>query len=324
MHSAWAWKLLGASFEALTAGLDLMFFPVTRVPLIKTTHTAVFVHDLGFLSHPEYLQEGTEWKTRLAHQMTAWNGDILFTNSFFTGQQFAEHYHVPTDRIYPTGLGFDAAIYHSVKPTPSESKEVLSKYGMRRPYVLYLGVIQGRKNLLRLVQASTLWREQRPDLQLVLAGKRGWKCDDVYRAADRHRGYIKMTGAVDAEHIRVIYQSAECLVIPSLYEGFGVPVIEAMACGTPVVASNTSALREIAGEAGLFFDPLNPGEICSRVLEALEPITRARMVNMGLQRCKLYTWAECAERTAVVMRKYLNLENKTKEEFNACNWNHCG
>lgn len=324
MKSAWAWKLFGASYEALKSKLDLMFFPTTRVPVIKTAPSAVFVHDLGFIQHPEYLKRGTLWKTRLAMRLTAKTADIILTNSEFTRYQFAEKYGVPAESIWPTGLGFDDSVYHTGEFPAGAVERILSRYDVKQPYVLYLGMIQGRKNLVSLIRAVSRLREWRPDVHLVLAGKKGWNCDEVYAVAARHPDLVRMTGAIDAADMRALYRSAECLVMPSIYEGFGIPLVEAMACGTPVIASNTSALPEVVGEAGLYFNPLEVGEIRDCLLECLRPATRARMVETGLERCKSFTWDECANKTASVIRTFLELGKSKKGDPYAYAWNHGG
>jgi glycosyltransferase involved in cell wall biosynthesis len=308
MSSAWTWKLFGAPYEASKAGIDLMFFPTTRVPVVKTTKSAVFVHDLGFLSHPEYLQRGTLRKTQFAMKMTARTGDLLLTNSEFTRMQFAQEYGVPKESIWATGLGYDEAVFHNGEVGEVEGRSVLARYGIKRPYVLYLGVIQGRKNLVRLIHASEQWRQRYPDVQLVLAGKKGWNCDDVYEEAARYaEDQVKLTGVIAAEDLRVVYRSAECFVLPAFYEGFGIPLIEAMACGTPVVSSGTSALPEVGGSAALYFDPHNVEEISTRVMETFDPAVRRRMVLMGCQHCKRFTWEQCAWKTAQTIRQFLGL-----------------
>lgn len=317
MRSIWFWKGVGASLEALKAGIDLMVFPTTRVPLLKTTKSAVFVHDLGFLTYPEYLHEGTLRKTQLAMKLTAKTGDLLLTNSEFTRRQFAETYGVDANLICATGLGFDQAVFHDGDLPEREVESRLNKYGIRRPYVLYVGVIQGRKNLVRLIRASELWRQKRPEVQLVLAGKRGWNCDEVYAEAALHSDdEVRLTGVIAKEDLRLVYHAAECFVLPSLYEGFGIPIIEAMACGTPVVTSMTSALPEIGGDAALYFDPLDVRDLSSRVMESFEPTTRKRMINKGLQHCKQFTWDRCAETTAKAMKQFLDMNSAAEQSAN--------
>jgi glycosyltransferase involved in cell wall biosynthesis len=308
MRSAWIWKLFGASYEALKSGIDLMLFPTTRVPLLKTTKSAVFVHDLGFLSHAEYLQRGTLRTTQLAMKLTAKTGDLLLTNSEFTRRQFAQAYGVNAESIWATGLGFDQTVFHDGETSETEVNSVSAKYGIKRPYVLYLGVIQGRKNLVRLIRASKLWRQTYPDVQLVLAGKKGWNCDDIYGEAARYSDReVRLAGVIAAEDLRVVYHSAKCFVLPALYEGFGIPLLEAMACGTPVVSSATSALPEVGGDAALYFDPLDVEELSARVVQTFDPAIRGRMIAKGLQQCRRFTWDQCAQKTAQAMRRILGL-----------------
>ena len=229
MKSDWGWKLAGIVVEPILERLDLLFIPVSRAPLIKTCRLLIFVHDVGFLSMPEYLKAGTVRKTEIAMRQSERKADLLLTNSVFTQREFCRHYKTAESKIDVTYLGFDEGLFNPA-PVPTEiKKQVMERYGIRQPYVLYLGVIQGRKNLVRLIEAQEIWRQSMPGLQLVLAGKKGWNCEQIYERAAGSPGDVVLTGRIETEHLPVLYKSAECYVLPSLYEGFGMPVIEAFA-----------------------------------------------------------------------------------------------
>jgi glycosyltransferase involved in cell wall biosynthesis len=172
---------------------------------------------------------------------------------------------------------------------------------LERPYFLFIGTLQPRKNIARLVEAYRLWKEQHPDQQidLVLAGKPGWLYDPAW--IEGVEG-VHLTGYIDEIDKGTLYAGALALVFPSLYEGFGFPVLEAMHCGTPVIASRTSSLPELVGEAGLLVNPLDAGlitEAMSRVSE--DSVLRTRLVEMGYARVKRFTWERAAEQVMTAL-----------------------
>jgi len=306
MRSEWFWKLAAISFESKVEKLDLLFVPVSRLPPWKPCASAVVIHDMGFVSRPEYLSRGALLRTSLNMRHAVCNSDILLVNSEFTKREIDNTYGPRSSPSVVTYCGYDPRQFNpQTLPGPAATR-ILDQYGIRRPYVLYLGVIQGRKNLGRLIEASELWRQDDPHLQLVLAGKRGWNCDEVYRRSARFSvGEVCMPGPIQPEDLKTIYQMAECYVLPSIYEGFGIPALEAMACGTPVILSATSALPEVGGESALYFDPLRPQEMAEKVLLLRKsPQVRREMIAAGLERVKPFTWENCATRIAAAFDQF--------------------
>lgn len=306
MASSWAWKLAGVILEPVIEQLDLLFIPVSRAPLLKTCKLIIFVHDVGFLTMPEYLKAGTVRKTKAAMRHSEQKADLLLTNSLFTRREFCQQYKTPESRMDVTYLGFNDKLFHP-RPVPDAvTDEVMEHYGIRKPYVLYLGVIQGRKNLVRLIQAQQIWRQRVPGLQLVLAGKRGWNCEEIYALADHLPGEVVLTGRIEAEHLQILYKNAECYVLPSLYEGFGMPVIEAMACGVPAALSDRSSLPEVGAGAAVYFDPEDPLDMAETILKVVQsPDLRRRMIAAGLERASEFTWTRIGENTVRAFRKVL-------------------
>ena len=205
-----------------------------------------------------------------------------------------------------TYLGVDEKLFN-LRSVPDKLRDqVLERYGVRRPYVLYLGVIQGRKNLVRLIEAQGIWRQQVADLQLVLAGKLGWNCNEIYERAARFPEDVVLTGRIETEHLPILYSNAACYVLPSLYEGFGIPVIEAMACGVPTVLSNRSSLPEVGGNAAVYFNPEDPLDIAESVLKVVQSSDlRQEMISAGLKRAAGFTWTRIGENTVEAFRRVL-------------------
>lgn len=188
-------------------------------------------------------------------------------------------------------------------------KQVRQTYGIEGDYILSLGSIQPRKNLVRLIEAYSLLRRMQPEgklPQLVLAGKRGWLDRETMRAAEREEagGGIRFTGYVADEHLSALYSGATCFVYASYFEGFGLPVLEAMKCGAPVVAGNRTSIPEVAGEAALLFDPFDVHSL----VEALKLVLndsqyRAKLSARGLERANEFSWKKTARLTLDVYEK---------------------
>jgi glycosyltransferase involved in cell wall biosynthesis len=184
---------------------------------------------------------------------------------------------------------------------------VLDRYGVTVPYLLYVGTIQPRKNLERLIDAFARLvqaKKDMPGLQLVLAGRRGWLSDGILARA-REVGLddqVVFTGYVREEDLGALYSAAGLFVMPSLYEGFCMPVLEAMAVGTPVVSSNASSLPEVVGDAALLFDPRDIDAMASAMGRGLlDDGLRQELVARGCERAKSYTWERCARTVLAVL-----------------------
>ncbi len=311
-HSRWMnhahfWKLLGVSFEAAIERLDFLFIPVTRVPLIKTCPAAVVIHDVGFVSLPEYLKQGTVLSTSLSVRDAAQRADVVFANSEFTKGELCAAFKCAPEKVFVTGCGYDPNAFHTARVPHDREHEILQRYGIRRPYILYLGVIQRRKNLLTLMDASDRWRLHDPGLQLVMAGKAGWNCDGIYeRAAQYSARDVILPGPIREEDLRSVYQLAEAMVLPSIYEGFGIPAVEAMACGIPVLLSTAGALKEVGKDAALYFAPHDSNEIAEKILQVRnEPELREKLIGAGLSRARHFTWQRCAGSIITALRNTL-------------------
>jgi glycosyltransferase involved in cell wall biosynthesis len=306
MASDWAWKLGGIILEPLIERLDALFIPVSRAPLVKTCKLIIFVHDVGFLTMPEHLKFGTVRKTQVAMRASERKADLLLTNSIFTRQEFCRHYKTRESKMDVTYLGYDEKLFNPLPAQDALTDEVMERYGISKPYVVYLGVIQGRKNLVRLIAASEIWQQQLPGLRLVLAGKKGWNCDEIYERASRSPEDVVLTGRIETEHLPILYKNAECYVLPSLYEGFGIPVIEAMACGVPTVLSDRGSLREVGGDAAEYFIPEDPKMMAETILKVVRsPELRSRMIASGLERAAKFTWPRIVDNTVQAFHKVL-------------------
>jgi glycosyltransferase involved in cell wall biosynthesis len=306
------WTHARLSQEMLTRPPDLLFVPSHVLPLIHPRRSVVTIHDMGYLYHPEahtlsqnvYLR----WSTRYNAQSAA----RVLADSEATRQDLVRHYHIPQEKVTVVYPGRDETL------TPITDPAILAaaraRYGLTTQYLLYVGTLHPRKNLVRLVQAfAALLSNPASDtppvpstFQLVLAGQKGWLYDEVL-AQVRNLGLtdrVILTGYVPDADLAALLSGALAFVYPSLYEGFGFPVLEAMACGTPVVCSNTSSVPEVAGDAALLVDPLDTDALAS----ALHGVVtneglRHDLVERGFRQVERFSWQRCARETLQILEK---------------------
>jgi glycosyltransferase involved in cell wall biosynthesis len=241
----------------------------------------------------------------------------VLADSEATRRDLVRHYQIPEDKIAVVYPGRDETLAPVTDPTMLDA--IRARYGLSGPYLLYVGTLQPRKNLVRLVQAFALLLEslaashqspisnlQSPasNLQLVLAGQKGWLYDEILsqiRKLDL-TGRVILTGYVPDADLPALLSGALAFVFPSLYEGFGFPVLEAMACGTPVICSDASSLPEVAGDAALLVDPEDM-EALAAALQRLvsDEALRRELVERGYRQVQRFSWRGCAEEALQVL-----------------------
>lgn len=312
LGSGWFWKQLSRAVFTQGPHNLLLFVPAHRVPLIPFVPKVVVIHDLGFELFPEsfrFIQrKRMSWATRLAVHRS----DLVISTSDSTKQDLINCYGCTPDRICVVHHGYDSRRFEP-SPVPAETrKAILNKYGLSKPFFLHVGVLQPRKNLVRLVDAFTrvMNEDHSVDAQLAIVGQPGWKYDPILRRATAPdtNGRVVVTGPVQPEELPVLYKSSLALVMPSLYEGFGLPVLEAMACGVAVACSRTSSLTEIAAQSALLFDPYSVDEIAAALLKLWRnPSLRATLVDRGFQRAAMFSWQKTARETLEAFAELLAL-----------------
>ncbi|MEN9937081.1 MAG: hypothetical protein RLZZ387_3660 [Chloroflexota bacterium] len=300
------WTHARLSAELLRRPPDVLFVPAHVIPLgaplARHTRAVVTVHDLGYLRFPQahtraqrlYLRLSTVWSARVAARVIA--------PSAATKEDLVRLAGVSAAKI--------AVVHHGVgrqgEGEIGGRRRVWELVGGETPYFLYVGTIQPRKNLARLIEAFAQLSTLHPEVgaRLVLVGKRGWLAEGIERraaelgVADR----VRFTGYVPDEELPALFAEALAFVFPSLYEGFGMPVLEAMAAGAPVLTSTTSSLPEVAGDAALLVDPEETGAIAAGLARlATEPALRAELRRRGYDRAAQFSWDRCAEETLQVL-----------------------
>jgi glycosyltransferase involved in cell wall biosynthesis len=270
------------------------------LPLVVT------VHDLALLRFPELGTPALRRLVGLARPATAM-ARLVIADSEATARDLRELLGVPAAKVRVVHPGGDA---HPAAPDAVAARQhVHRRFGIAGPYLLHVGTLEPRKNLERLVRAYARVRARVGTAPLlVLAGGRGWGADRIVRtvAALGLADAVRFTGAVPHDDLPTLYAAAELFVYPSLYEGFGLPVVEAMACGAPVVTSNVSSLPEVAGDAAVLVDPRDESAIGDAVVDLLQDDrARAELRARGLARARQFTWARCAEQTWAVYEEAL-------------------
>lgn len=269
--------------------------PFTRTPLV------VMIHDLAVLHSRAFFTRREHWRNRILLPWAARKAARVLTGSEWCREDIERTLGVPASKVVVTYHGIDARFRPVAAGTTGA---VLARYGITRPYLLSVGNIQPRKNLRGVLDAFvTLKKEHGLPHRLVVVGKRAWLFGDVFERV-RELGLesdVTFTGYVPDDDLPAIYSGAEVLVYPSFFEGFGLPPLEAMACGVPVVASREPSFPEILGDAALLADPADPSDIARLVLAALsDRVLRAGLIEKGIARASRYTWEKSARRTLAV------------------------
>ena len=274
--------------------------PFAPCPIVAT------IHDLAFKHLPETFNRRSWMQLRLTVRRTARRAQEIITVSEYSRQDIIKTYGIPADRITVTP---EAAAETFARATDETNLQTVRKrYGIEGDYILSLCSIQPRKNLVRLIEAYSLLRRLHPEgklPQLVLAGKRGWLDKETWRAAqaDKTTG-ICFTGYVADEHLNALYSGATCFVYPSYFEGFGLPILEAMKCGAPVIAGDRTSIPEVAGEAALLFDPFDTSSLVEALKRVLtDSAFRQSLSAKGLQRANEFHWQTTARLTLTAYEK---------------------
>lgn len=296
------WTHLGLSRELRRSRPDVLFVPAHVLPLICPCPGVVAVHDLGYLFYSQAHGRFERWYLNLTNRRHVRLAAAIVTLSEASKRDMIEHYDADPARIHVTYPGYDETL------KPMEKRTALAvaqtQYGVKADYFLFLGTVQPRKNLIRLVQAFAQVRAQGHTCQLVIGGKPGrWHERLEAKITDLElRDQIVLAGYVPEVHKRGLLSGALAFVFPSLYEGFGLPVLEAQACGAPVICSNTTSLPEAVGESGLLVDPLNVDEMAQAMTRLLiDEDLRADLITKSHQNLRRFSWRRCAQETLQVL-----------------------
>ncbi|MHB1357182.1 MAG: glycosyltransferase family 4 protein [Anaerolineae bacterium] len=291
----WQRLRLPLPVELFTGRVDVYHSPDFVLPPVIRARKVLTVHDLSFIRYPECSSPALLQYLIRSVPPSVRRADYLLADSLSTKQDLVELLGIPEERVTVVYAGYDPRF----NPYPQgNDQEILAKYGIGGPYILALGTLQPRKNFSMLIRAyNHLVHEHNIPHILVIGGGKGWLYDDIF-ATVKELGLEKRVlfpGFVADENLPALYRGAELFAFPSLYEGFGIPILEAMGCGTPVVTSTSSSLPEVAGDAALCIDPQDSTALADAMWQALSDNTlRQTLQQRGLGRVKQFTWENAA------------------------------
>lgn len=288
--------------RARATGAELLHCPSQLGPVRRSLPLVMTVHDVLPLRFPELFTRVNATHMRLMAKAVLPRADRVITGSAFTRAELVELVGVPVDRIevvpYASGPRF--------RPGEPDRERLRARFGLGGRYVVCVGTLEPRKNLVAALRAFRHVAAEHDDLTLAVVGGQGWRNEAFERELEQDAGRVVSTGHVSDEELAGLYAGAECLVFPSLSEGFGFPVLEAMACGTPVVSSDRTSLPEVVGDAGLLVDPEDDEQIAAALARILaSPQLAADLRERGLRQAARFSWDACADATVEIYRRVL-------------------
>jgi glycosyltransferase involved in cell wall biosynthesis len=288
-----------------------LFYPLTNnQEKIKSRYRAITIYDMIPYRLPHlFTKENCINFNKIINSINIENeNDYVFCISQSTKNDFCEAIKIPEERVFVTHLGVSDKF---IEQTDKEKiQQVNSKYKIPNcPYILALSTLEPRKNNAHLIKCffDLLEQEKLNDVYLVLVGQKGWLYEEIFQTVQKNvqlKDRVIFTGYVPDEDLSYIYSGASFFVYPSLYEGFGLPPLEAMQCGVPVITSNISSLPEVVGDAGILVNPINEDELCQAMLNLLSDSNlRDTLKHKGIERAKQFSWSKCAAETVEIYKK---------------------
>jgi len=284
--------------------LDILHVQYIAPPLYGGK-LVVTIHDLCFLHYPDFFSKFEAWRSKLLIRLTAKKSSAIITGSHFSKQDIVDSYgmHPAKIQVIPFGI----SPHFSPASDPEETRKILHKYGIQKPYLLYVGRLNPRKNIVSIVKVfSQIKRENHLPHRLIIVGKKDFETRKILLSLDKieHKEDILFTGLVPDQDLPFLYREADVFLYPSLFEGVGLPVLEAMRSGVPVVSSDSSGLKETAGDAGICVNPLDHSEISRAVLRIIsDPDFRNTCRTRGISRTEKLSWLSTAQQTLKVYQR---------------------
>jgi len=302
------WDYLTIKSDLQKVNIDIFHGPSFSVPLIKTCPSVVTIHDLAWIYRPKSYTRSNRYYFKLLLPLVVKRANHIVTNSFSSKKDITNLLKVPENKI--------SVVYPGVSPVfkkigdTEKLNYVRQKYGITRNFIINVsGLITPRKNLINLIEAyAKLLRSHKIEDQLVIVGTPAWSYTKIFETAKRLNltNDLIFTGTVPIDELVCLYNAAELNVFPSKYEGFGFPIVESMACGTPSVASNISSIPELLGDAGLLFRPDNQENLAEAIDKVLNDKNLSqKYVTKGLSRVSKFNWEITARQTLNVYEQVI-------------------
>lgn len=276
---------------------DVFFSPSHYSPRFSSCPRVVTVFDLSFIFFPELFRKSDLYQLENWTNYSVSKATAVITISESSKKDIVEHYNILPKKVSVCYPGYEKSSFR--KQNREAIEAIRKKYKIKGEYLFYLGTIQPRKNLIRLLDAI-----QNLDIKLVVSGKKGWLYDDFFEKAQRMGDRVIITDYTPDEDLPALLSGAKAFVLPSLYEGFGIPVLEAMACGCPVVVSRVSSLPEVVGGAGILVNPNSVSDIKKGIEKVLRNETLANDLSQkGLVQAQKFSWEACAKNALSILEK---------------------
>lgn len=306
------WSQCRIPLELMLKKPDILHLPTGhKVPFNCPRHTVVTIHDLAFIEFPGYFEESVKWRCLRFTKHAILKAQRIIAISESTKKDILNYYNVDEQKV--------EVIYHGVEDVfkPIQDKQsidlVCKKYGINFPFILFIGVLQPRKNISRLILAfKQVLDSGKGNMQLVIAGNKGWMYEDIFNTAQQAgiTDRIIFTGYTPKSDVICLLNAAKVFVLPSLSEGFGLPILEAMACGVPVVSSNVSSMSEIVKDAGILVDPYNKHDIAQALLDIINNRQLAdNLIKKGFKVAQSFTWEKTARKTLKLYESMMEMKN---------------
>lgn len=298
------WTQIGLPFYLYThrKDLDVFFSPSHYAPRFSPIPTVVSIMDVSYLHFPETFAKKDLYQLETWTRYSVMNAKKVFTISEASKNDIIKFYSKQENDVVVTHLGIKDIEAEITKKT---MEEIQKKYNLSKNYFLFVGTLQPRKNITRLVEAFSVISKKNEDLQLVIVGRKGWKYDEILLSPEKYevKDKVIFLDFVPDEDLPSLYANAISYVLPSLYEGFGLPVLEAMKYDCPVITSNISSLPEAGGDAALYVNPENVQEIAS-IMEklSLDSDLRKELIHKGREQVKKFSWEKTAKETLAVLQ----------------------
>jgi glycosyltransferase involved in cell wall biosynthesis len=301
--AVWLGQLLGVGFNRLMPDATLYHATEHLLPPLEGVPSVLTVHDLIYRLYPEHHKRLNYWYLNAAMPLYVRRADAVITISEASKRDLIRTYGVSPDKVT---VIYEAA-HARFQPTSSnEQAHVKRAYGLPERYLLQVGTIEPRKNLVRLLHAFEELRKRGNDIGLVIVGSKGWLFDDLLAEIERSpaKEMVIMPGYVSDDDLPAVYGGSSAAVLASVYEGFGLPILEGMACGAPVVSSRASSLPELGGDAARYFDPYDLSEMTEVIGEVLNDRALADEMSVrGIQQAAGFSWDRAAQETWAVYQR---------------------
>ncbi len=278
--------------------VDVFFAPAHYAPRFSSVPTVVTIHDLSYFYYPADFLKGDLFKLKNWTKYSVRKAAKVITVSKTTKKDLLSFYNVPEEKVEVVYNGYE-------KILKSKARKLKFTKLQKKPYFLYVGTLQPRKNIPLLLQAFEKYKSNAPDFELIIAGKKGWLYEKIFDQVSELglNDSVFFTDYIPDSQLAYLYENAFALILPSLYEGFGIPILEAMNYDCPVITSFSSSLPEIGGDACLYFDPQNVDDLLEKMLLLQgDNNLRQELITKGRRRIKFFSWKACADKTLEIIK----------------------